>query len=471
MNWLSRSTTRLPALILTGVGAAALSAATGCGSVSKERGHDEVDRLVHERTGRHTRWAQGSPEDDQVDKWIGELLARGLTKTAAVDIALLNNPRLQETYEELGVSQAQMVQAGLLRNPAFGAHVGLPVRGDGYEFSFSLVQDFLDVLVLPLRRRIAGEQFTVDVLRVAQHALETTADVQKEFVAVEASAALLEFRQTVVEASSGAAELSRQQYAAGNVSDLRHTAQLASHEQAQLDLARDELELLRHRERLNRLLGLWGCRADWKLAEGLAVPPPWDPPLDHLETLAIRRRLDVDAARKEQLLMAKAVGLARSTRLVGRLDIGIDAHQDANGPRVLGPSLVIELPIFDRRQAMIARLEAQQRQAERRLTAIAVEARTEVRLARAELVAARRIVERYQSAIIPMRDKVVDEAQLFYNGMLMGLYQLIDLKREQVEAHAQYISAVRDYWTARADLERAIGGRVPETAEAAGGLK
>jgi cobalt-zinc-cadmium efflux system outer membrane protein len=108
-----------------------LLAANGCGSVSKERGHDEVDRLVHERTGRHTGWAQGSPEDDQVDKWIGDLLARGLTKTAAVDVAVLNNPRLQETYEELGVSQAEMVRARLLRNPSFGAHVGLPVRSQG----------------------------------------------------------------------------------------------------------------------------------------------------------------------------------------------------------------------------------------------------------------------------------------------------------------------------------------------------
>jgi len=214
---------------------------------------------------------------------------------------------------------------------------------------------------------------------------------------------------------------------------------------------------------------LWGPSADWTLAEELPPPPASDPPLEHLESLAIRRRLDVDAARKERLLLANAIGLARSTRFVGRLDIGVDAHQDADGPRVLGPNLVLELPIFDQRQAMIARLEAQERQAEKRLTAIAVEARSEVRLARAEVVAARRIVERYQSAILPMRDKVVDESQLFYNGMLLGLYQLIDVKREQVEAHAQYIVAVRDYWSARADLERAVGGQIPQAPATAGG--
>src|SRR5258708_4923491 len=205
-----------------------LLASAGCASVSKERGHDDVDRLVRERTGHLTRWAQGSPQDADVDRWVGELLSRGLSRNTAVEIALLNNPRLQETYEELGVSQADMVQAGLLKNPSLGAHVAFPVRGDGTEVSFSLVQDFLDLFVLPLRRRIAAEQFTVNVLRVAQQALDTAADVEKEYAAVQAGEALVDYRKTVVEATSGAAELSRQQNAAGNVNDLVPTTHVAT---------------------------------------------------------------------------------------------------------------------------------------------------------------------------------------------------------------------------------------------------
>jgi cobalt-zinc-cadmium efflux system outer membrane protein len=449
----------------------ALLALSACASVSKERGHDDVDRLVRERTGHQTRWAQGSPEDEQVSRWVSDLLGHGFTQEAAIEIALVNNPRLQATYEELGVSQAEMVQAGLLSNPSIGGHVGFPIRGDGKEIQFNLIQDFLDIFVLPLRKRIAAEQFTVEVLRVAQEALDTVAEVEKEYAAVQASTALVAFRKTVIEAAEGAAELSREQYAAGNISTLKHATEAASYEEAALDLSRDELELLRHRERLNRLLGLWGANADWQLTGELPSPPAEDPQLDHLEGLAVRRRLDVDAARKQRLLMANAVGLARSSRFVGRLEVGVDAHQDADGPRVFGPFLAIELPIFDQRQALIAKLEAQERQAEHRLTAISVEARSEVRLARAELIAARRIVERYRASILPMRDKVLDEAQLHYNGMLLGLYQLIDIKQAQVMAHAQYIAAVRDYWSARADLERAIGGQIPVQKATTGGQR
>jgi cobalt-zinc-cadmium efflux system outer membrane protein len=449
-------------------GAVVLLVLSGCASVSKERGHDDVDKLVSARSGHRTRWAQGSPEDDQVDKWVGELLGKGLTQGAAIEVAILNNPRLQMTYEDLGVSQADMVQAGLLKNPSFGAHIAFPIQASHDEIQFSLVQDFLDIFVLPLRKQIAAEQFTVDVLRVSQEALNTVAEVQKAYAAVQASTALVAYRKTIIEANEGAAELSRQQYAAGNLNEFKTTTQLVTYEEAALDLTRDELELLRSRERLNRLLGLWGPRADWTLAEELQAAPAADPPLEHLETLAIKQRLDVDAARKQRLLMAKAVGLARGTRFVGRLDVGVDAHQDADGPRVFGPALYIELPIFDQRQAVIARLEAQERQAQHRLDAVAVEARSEVRLARAELVAARRIVDRYEKSIVPMRDKVLDQAQLFYNGMLMGLPQLIDVKQAQVMAHAQYLAALRDYWSARADLERAVGGQIFQPTNTAG---
>jgi cobalt-zinc-cadmium efflux system outer membrane protein len=83
-----------------------LIAATGCASVSRTAGHAEVDQIVQERIGVPTHWDQGSPEDPEVARWLDQLLRGGLTRERAVAIALLNNPGLQETYERLGVSQA-----------------------------------------------------------------------------------------------------------------------------------------------------------------------------------------------------------------------------------------------------------------------------------------------------------------------------------------------------------------------------
>jgi cobalt-zinc-cadmium efflux system outer membrane protein len=382
-----------------------------CASIARERGHADVASLVEQRSGRKTRWEQGPPEDARIAAWVKTLLEGGLTRDRAVEVALVNNPDLQATYEELGVSQADMVQAGLLRNPSLSADLGFDIAsGELSEVRVSLVQDFLDLFVLPLRKGIAREQFDADVVRVAQQALEVAAEVEKAVVTAQAGAQLVAFRRTVVEGARAAAELSDRQYEAGNISDLEHGTERANYEQAKLDLAREELELLEMHEKLNRLLGLWGEATAWRLAETLPAMPASDPPLDHLESLAIRQRFDVDVVRRHAALLAKAVDLARNTRLIGRLEVGVDAHRDPDGPRVLGPNLVIELPLFDRRQALVARLEAQRREQERRLSGVAINTRSQVRLARARLLAARQTTLHYRDVVLPLRRKVVEQA-------------------------------------------------------------
>jgi cobalt-zinc-cadmium efflux system outer membrane protein len=447
-------------------------ALSGCATVSKERGHDEVAKIVRERIGRSTSWEQGTPEDEQVAARVAELLKDGLDRQRAIEIALVNNPSLQATYEGLGVSQAEMVQAGLLSNPSFGGSFAWPVDGGGgrTEYEASIAQNFLDVFVLPLRKRVAREQFTADTLRVAHEALQVAADVSKAFAQVQAHTQLIEMRRMVVQAAQAASELAERQHRAGNITDLARASEQAAYQQAKLDLAREELEVLQRREELNRLLGLWGSRTEWSIAERLPELPPEEVPLDHLEATAIRQRLDIDAARKQALLLSNAVGLARTPRLFGVIEVGVHIHQDPDGPRLFGPTLSLELPVFDRRQALIAKLEAQQRQADRRLAALSIDARSQVRVARAQMLAARQVVDHYRKTLLPLRETVVEHAQLQYNGMQIGLYELLLAKRDQVEAYRAYLESVRDYWIARAELERVMGGRIgPPAPPAEGG--
>lgn len=439
-------------------------AANACGSVSPERGHGDVGRLISERGGPQTRWEKGTPDEAAIMKWVDQLLRGGLTRQKAVEIAMVNNPGLQTTYENLGVSQADMVQAGLLSNPTFAASVGFTTSGRLSEVSLSLAQNILDLLILPLRKEIAREQFMTDVIRVAHSALDVAAEVNKAFSSIEASVALIELRKAIVASAGAAADLSRRQQEAGNISDLQAHTQQAEFEQAKLDLAHEELELLELREQLTRLLGLWGTRTAWTIATTLAQPDEFEPPLQDLENIAVARRLDVDAARNEARLMSKAVDLASSSRWLGRIEVGIDGHQDPDGPRVIGPSLVIDLPLFDRRQVVIARLQSERRASERRLQALSINARSEVRLAGVRLTTARRVVDHYRKTVVPLRESIVQETQLFFNGMFTGLYQLLEAKKSEAEAKQGYLEAVRDYWMARADLERAAGGGLFATA-------
>ncbi len=439
---------------------------TGCASVPPDAGHREVAEAIAARTGAATGWAKGAPEDERVSRRIDDLLRGGLRRDRAVEIALMNNPRLQATYEELGVSQADLVQAGLLANPTLAGSVGFPSNGARLEYESSLVLGFLDVLVLPLRKRVAKEQLIADTLRVSHEALGVAADVRKAFAEVQAATKVLELRRMVVEGAQATADLARRQHRAGNINDLVLATEEATYQQAKLELAQAETGLVEHLEEMNRLLGLWGRRTDWTLAEPLGELPAEEVPLDRLEATAVKQRLDIDAARKQALLMWNAVELARSSRFFGLVQVGVHVHQDPDGPRLLGPTLSLELPIFDRRQALVARLEAQRRSAERRLQAVSIEARSQVRVARVKLMTARQVAEHYRKILLPLRERIVAQTQLQYNAMQLGLFELVAAKSAQIEAFRAYIESLRDYWISRAELERAMGGRIGAHAQA-----
>ena len=103
----------------------------GCSSVDPAAAFPDVQALAQERVGARLHWIRGTPEDAEVDRKVRELLSTPLSVEAAVQIALLNNRMLQATYEELGVAQAELVQAGLLKNPVFGGMVRFPTKKPG----------------------------------------------------------------------------------------------------------------------------------------------------------------------------------------------------------------------------------------------------------------------------------------------------------------------------------------------------
>src|SRR5450432_447339 len=439
-----------------------------CASMQKERGHDSVARIVQRRTGHHTGWEHGTPEARQIAERVKKLLEGGLTRDRAVEIALVNNPKLQETYDELDVSQADLVQAGLLPNPTLGGSVGFRTNGSGRpEYEVSLVENFLDLFLLPLRKRVAEAEFQAETLRVANAVLEVVAETSKEFADMQAGEQTVQLMRGLAQGADAAATFANQQFEAGNISERVLVTQRAASVQAEMDLAKDELTLTEQREKLNRSLGLWGPQMAWKLGQTLPAVPAAEAPVEHLEVTALRQRLDVGAARKQLELMDTALSLAKTSRYTGVVNIGAHMHQDVTGPRLFGPTMSLELPIFDQRQALIGRLEAQQRQAQRQLDALGLDVRSEVRLAKAKLELNRHAAEEYLTALLPLRRTVLAQSELEYNAMQIGLYELLATKKAEVETFRAYIETVRDYWVARAELERALGGHIPDAATAA----
>ena len=427
----------------------------------KEPPSRPVEKAVKERTGLAVRWQQDAAAREQALADVRVRLKKPLTVNSAVQIALLNNRELLATFEDVGVSAADLREAGMWKNPSFSLSVRFPDRAPtGTNWEEAAVFDILDLLMLQLRKRVAANHLAAAQLRVADEAMRLVAGVKMAMYELKADGAMLAHRRTIADISNAALDLSQRQHEAGNIHDLALARQQAAYNAARLDLAMAENMQREHREKLNRLLSLWGGDTAWKIADGLPPLPESDAALRGLESLAVAQRLDLAAAHSELAGVVRALGLTKKYRYIGALEFGVDTERSPDRSNVTGPTLQLEVPLFNQGQARIAKGEAELRRAEHKLEGLAIGIRADVRAMHDKLAALRESVRFYENEVVPVRRSITAGMLLHYNGMLIGNYELFATRAEQIEAEHKSIETLRDYWMTRAELERAVGGNL-----------
>ena len=434
---------------------AALLAVAGCVSVHPRAGFDDASELVARRTPYTLRWDTGTPEDSLVDRRLRAMLHGELGADTAVQVALLRNARLQATFEEIGIAQADLVQAGLLRNPVFSV-AWLFGTAPGVQ-SAGLIIPFVDLLQRPLRQRVALERADAVTAQVADAVLRLVADVRVAFAEATAAREMLTLRESTAQATSASAVVAKAMHDAGNVSDLDLASERALAAQARVDLRLTRANAAVARERLVRLMGLPTADSSWTVPSRLPLPPDDALALERVEALAIANRLDFAAAFKETEAAARAAGFTRAFALLPDGQIGVLGDREPDGTFV-GPTLQVPLPLFDQGQATVSAAQARYRQALRRHEALRIEILADSRALRETLVAARERALYFRNDVLPLRHMVLVESQKHFNAMDLSLFTLLMAKQGEIDAGVASVGAVKDYWVARAELERAVGG-------------
>ena len=235
------------------------------------------------------------------------------------------------------------------------------------------------------------------------------------------------------------------------------------HRESKVEVVVAEAEVRADRERLNRLLGLWGPRTVWSVEDRLPEIPEAEIPLAGLERVAVTNRQDLQAARWGVDLVGRALALRRKTRFfpVG-IHLGVNTEKDVGGERVTGPEIALQLPIFDTGKASIARLEAEHRRAQRQLEALAVNARSEVREERDRMLAARDLALYYGRVLLPAAGAHTrPHPAALQRDVQGGLRPPARRRRPRWRPRRRTWTRGANYWIARARLERALGGSLP----------
>jgi cobalt-zinc-cadmium efflux system outer membrane protein len=418
-----------------------------------------VSSALERRLDKIVTWNHKRDHASQIEENIQKLLQEELTVDVAVQIALFNNPNIQATFEEIGISTADLIEAGLFSNPFFDLFVRYPDKRKFVpDIEYSVTASFIDLFLIPLRVKVAKVELEQTTLRVTNDILDLAFDVEQTYYELQAFQQDLKYTLLIVELLSIQNEITLRQRNVYNINRLDFQLIQNHFLESKLEFARVQNEVIRLREKLNRLLGFFE-EPQWTISTD---PPPINCkgyPIGQLESTAFSERLDLQMARFEVLRLCQKLGIKQWWVYTnGR--IGICGERDPDGLDTLGPAFSGEIPLFNYGQAARMRLQAELRQAQDRLASLEIQILSEVREAHKLIFNNLKIIEDYRNRIIPTQNQILVSSEELYNVMGLGIDRLLENKRQQILAFRHYILALRNYWMARVQLDRALGGKL-----------
>lgn len=460
----SRQVCNLSRIRSLAIGSLAVLALSGCATFDPASDKLEIDRLLAERGALSLGWDQnGSAQNGAAVK---ELLAQPLTRDTAVKIALLKSPRLQQVYGELGLVRADVLEAVQISNPRLGVSSLALENGPGSQLVFGVAQPFIDLLTLPVKAKLARLDYERSRYQIAAAILGVSLDVESAWYSVVASQQVADMRAAVAEALQASSDLAQRFYDAGNITELELNRERAAASEAQVDAARAAVAAKIARLELNNLLGLSGENSQWTSTATLSLPVAQEEDPATLQQIAQANSLELLAARKGEKVAAGAARISRWFRLLGTTTIGYEREREIDRGVIKGPTLDLELPIFNQNGAAVARSHAQLQLARARLSALELNAANAIPAASERVRVLGEVVKIYRTALVPERETVARQSQLEQNFALIGAFEVLAARAQQFDAYQSFLEAVRDYWLARVDLMRLIGSRLPSDANA-----
>ena len=434
----------------------------GCASTAINDNFSSTQQFGKERLGADVKWLTTDADRAQAQSDVDAMLAKPLSGDDAVRIALAYSPALQAMLYEGAVNSASATQSARLPNPVFAFE--RMVRNEGgvreLELTRALSFSVLDLLLLPSRIRLAEYQQQLSRLNLATSVVQTATNARQAWVSAVAAQQSLQYFQQVKATAAASSELARRMQAVGNYTKLQRAREQAFAADAVAQLARAAQATRSSREALIRALGLSEKQAaSLKLPERLPDLPVQPRDEASVATAALDQRLDIRMARANLDFEAREQGLTRITSVVNGLEVGVLRKNETGAAPQRGYELSLPLPIFDFGDATRVRAEATYMAAFNRTAQLAVDAGSQVRESYGSYRTAYDLARHYRDEIVPLRKLISEENVLRYNGMLIGVFELLADSREQVASVVQAIEAQRDFWMSDAALQATLIGK------------
>jgi len=196
----------------------AVALVAGCATFSPDGGFHSVESMARERLDKDVKWIKSETDAGEVRATVRKLISEPVSADSAVQIALLNNRGLQASYAELGIAEADLVQAGRLPNPRLSY---LRTRfGDEFKIESVIAFNIFALVTRPLAAKIEARRFERTKLAVAAEMLRIAGETRKAYFSAVAGEEAVRYMEQVKASAEAGAELAKRLAAAGNWSKL-----------------------------------------------------------------------------------------------------------------------------------------------------------------------------------------------------------------------------------------------------------
>jgi len=442
----------------------------GCASFSPDAGLSPASATANAAIHQQVTKITGDEEEERARARVATLLRQPLKAETSLEIALLRNKGLQAAFNDLGVSEAQFVHESLPPSPQFSIS-RLAGEGD-VEVVRQIAVSLFALATLPARTAIARESYSAAQWRAAEQVLALAADVRRQYYVAVAANAQAAYLQRSVASAGLSADLARKLGEAGSLNRLEQARSGAFFTEMSAQLADARLQAQAERERLTRLMGLWGKEIAFKLPDDLPPLPKSIVSSKAIEAKALTERVDLKAGKYDLTALAANYGLTNATRFVSDITL---AYQDDNewagnvGGAVLGTEynnklirhgfdVSFTIPIYDFGETDVRRAREVYMAAAHRLAQRAIDVRSQVREAYLRYRGKFDLARYYANNVLPLRKIILDETTLQLNGMLADATQLIVDGQMRNANHVSAINTRRDFFLAEVELTTAIYG-------------
>jgi len=429
----------------------------GCVSIPADRG-TQSQTWVHDRLGFASDWSWTADRQRCIDQSV-----RTLDADKTVSLALLCSPRMRHLYATLALTQADVYEATRLSNPQFAiSRLATGAPDSIVNTTWSISMHFVELLLLPMRQRLGEERLFASQQRVASEVMRLEADVRSAYVIYASSVSIAELEQRAATAAQLSSRTAEAFHIAGNISELQLSRERAAAIEASVEANQAAVEVHRHRSALLNLMGIAPADPVGITAETpLPLPPLLQDDVNSLRRVARSQRLDLQALKLELASSERVLSQQQVSRWVDDLGVGYERERETGQATRSGPTASIGVPIFNTRKDLVLRARSKWEDAQATLSEREIVLENDAFSAMQTAQAAHKISVAMREQLVPLRERITRLSQREFNYQFIGAFELLAIKREELDAYRKYLEAIRDEWRSHIDVQRVAGGKLP----------